>query len=201
MKSIYHIACLLLFLAASFMSIQAVNLDSLSERNRNKFLLAIAKEAVLHYGEEGYYREDPAPKIERFQRGEKGDRIIYEVTYLPKEEEVFVMGFAARVSFYNVTGLPFNVDYGNRLGKYVSDAYNMYLKNKYHGYKDPNRINHLNVVKQEEQEKVKFQSMDKKRFIEERMAPVIDISIEELERRLRGKVILGNRNDSIINQP
>lgn len=154
MKSLYNISCTLLILAATCMSIQAVNLDSLSEKKRNELLLSMAKEVVLRYGP-CYFRDDPEPEIGLALKTKN-----FKVTYLPKSEEKFDWGYAVKVFFDNKTGLPTSASFGNGLIHNVSDAYKAYLANKYYGKKYPFGKKYKKKLEKEVVETIQYQTVN-----------------------------------------
>jgi len=158
MKSLNIKAIILFLLAAYCLGIQAVNLDSIPEKKRDKLLLSMAKDVVLRYGPD-YYRDTPKPEIKRYVPVKKGDTIFYSVKYLPKPEEYFTWGYAAVVTINAETGLPTYIDYGIGIGYEVPDAFNAYLARKYFGVKNHKGINYKRVLKDEIVKPVEYQTV------------------------------------------
>ena len=108
----------------------AQQLDRMSARQRESFLIETAKEIVMKYGPD-YYREYKPPVIERNQVPPKGElnptgemtgRIFYLVIFpYNKEEEQLDYDFAARVAFWEDTGKSSGVFFGNGWGFMIPD--------------------------------------------------------------------------------
>lgn len=125
-----------LFITLS-LSAQTINLEKLSEKERNEKLLEIAKAAVLKYGP-GYYRDYnipgvPKPMI-RVTTAKKGEsttisfpelenKTIYIVTFFyDNTKEILLSDFAVIVGIVGETGIPCEMAFGNNALRVVYDA-------------------------------------------------------------------------------
>ena len=130
---------ILLFFALSLTSLPSIilakNLDSLSQIERNKILIKMAKEVVLRHGP-GFYREYKEPVIKSLRVSDetrdlktstkekhKG-RSYYTVEYpYDLKEEMFIAThFAARVYVWGDTGKVFIIEFGCGFGIYDYDT-------------------------------------------------------------------------------
>ena len=129
MKTKFKILTIILLTGNILMSI-AQQLDRMPTRQRESMLIATAKEIVMKYGPD-YYREYKPPVIERNQVPPKGEfnptgelagRIRYFVLFLyNKEEEQLEYDFAVRVAFWEDTGNPCGIIFGNGWSFSISD--------------------------------------------------------------------------------
>lgn len=138
---------LLLFFTLGLTNLSCVvfaeNLDSLSQVERNKKLVRMAKEVVLRHGP-GFYREYKEPVIKKqlvsddtrdlktsTKEKYKG-RSYYTIEYpYNLNEEVFIAArFAAKVYVWGDTGDIFIVEFGNGFGIYDYDSLSEKKKKK-----------------------------------------------------------------------
>ena len=120
----------IILLASNTLVLTAQQLDKMSARQRETYLIATAKEIIMKYGPD-YYREYKPPVVKRFQVPPKGDlnpsgenagRVLYNVLLLyNKEEEQLGHDFAASVDFWENNGKPYTVFFGNGWGFMISD--------------------------------------------------------------------------------
>lgn len=129
------ITAILLF--AYCISIMAINLDSFSEKKRNKLLLSMAKEVVLRYGPD-FYRDDSVSIKKRLNN-------LYSV----ESEPNFVV-------YFNSDGLPDGVLFYKGLGVFVTDVYKSYLAQKYYDINKNNGIDYKKLIDDEVVEPIKY---------------------------------------------
>jgi len=130
MKKINKIAITILLCTCCNFMAKSQNLNLMPQGQRDSFLIATAKEVVLKYGPD-YYREYKLPVIERRQIPPKGEinitgehvgRVAYWVTFLyDKSKELLDYDYAARVYFWEDTGEPEYVFFGNGWGTVLTE--------------------------------------------------------------------------------
>lgn len=137
--------CLTLCVSVSFL---AQNLDKMKKSDKTKYLLQLAKEAVLTYGPD-YYREYGQPEIQHGHVDEEvkryftedelkkfPNRSYYTVKYYYNEkEEAFYEDYSAWVYIWGDTGQVFLIFFGNGLG--LGDL------DQPHTRTDPNRVRQM----------------------------------------------------------
>jgi hypothetical protein len=120
---------IILTLVSIFLSFEAIapniNLDKLIEKERNKYLIKVAKEAVMKRGP-GYYREVAPPIIKRdiitlsrytWLYEKYPGRAYYTVEYpFDDTAESFEGDFSAKVFIWEDTGVVFRITFGNGWG-------------------------------------------------------------------------------------
>jgi hypothetical protein len=120
-----------LFAASCVSHKTLTNLDSLSEKKRNAYLKAVAKEVVVKYGT-GYYRDYKEPVISRGQvppqgeintTGENAGRFFYHITYQYDKTKENLGEFAIQIGFWEDTGEPLVVSFGNGWSRLIPDNF------------------------------------------------------------------------------
>ena len=120
---------LAILLCVGYDTTKAQNLDLMPIAKRDSLLIATAKEIVLKHGSD-YYREYQPPTVKRSQVPPKGElnpgganagRVLYNVLFIyNKEKEQLGYDFAASVNFWEDTGKPASVFFGNGWGHRVT---------------------------------------------------------------------------------
>ena len=112
------------FLVSFVLTSYSQNLDSIPKSKRNSLLKSMATAIVMKHGPE-YYRDEikikrivmlDHPNMHKIDKQHIGEP-IYRVTFLyDNRKERFEMKYAAKVTFWGITGKPRAVSFGNGIG-------------------------------------------------------------------------------------
>ncbi len=112
------------FLVSFVLTSYSQNLDSIPKSKRNSMLKSMATAIVMKHGPE-YYRDKIKidriimpyhPDMNEIDKPHIGEP-IYRVTFLyDNRKERFEMKYAAKVTFWGITGKPRDVSFGNGIG-------------------------------------------------------------------------------------
>lgn len=94
---------------------QKTNLDKLTEKERNEYLLKTAYETVMKYAPD-WYRNYKEPLIRSvvFPAGEEKGKLVYSVTYFhDPSKEYMEYGFSILVGIYADTGAVRDISFGD----------------------------------------------------------------------------------------